>query len=131
VTKVLVFGDDDTSKDRYRFLYQGLCQSAKTRAPRDLRVLKVEGSIRRKLADIGVPDAEVSETPASRFQFVPLELRGPAIVEIDADELKVLTEYVPAAEWTVMVADVVADAVEWVSVAPDKATYQKTLGEIR
>jgi|SRR5581483_2602651 len=121
MVKVLVFENDDQSRDRFAFLYQGLCNSTKTQVPRELARLKAEGSVRKKLEAISTADA----APDGRFKYTTRTLREAAIVELDADEIAILIDYVPAVAWTMAVADLVADAVEWVSVAPEKSAYEK------
>lgn len=112
--KVLEFGNNQLSRDRYAFLYQGLCNSQRLQGPRDLQRLKVEGSVHRKFERIGVPEKD-----ASRFQWVPRSLTCATTLTLTADEIQVLIDYVPANAWSVLAAEGVADAVEWVSLAPE------------
>lgn len=116
MTKVLRFEDDDVSRDRFMFLYQGLCHSEKGQVTRDPKVLKREGALRLKFEAISAPKVE----PPTRYAWVEREPRLPAEVEVDQEDLDMLKDYVPANRWTVMTSDVVADAIDWAWGAPEK-----------
>ncbi len=121
MTKVLHFSDDDESRDRFSLLYQGLCLSTKGQQARDLKQLKKEGKLRKAFEAVSVP----KDKPANRWQFVEHVPTLPADIEVDQEDLDMLKEYCVAVAWSPMVADLVADAIEWAWGAPEKRTLKE------
>lgn len=121
MTKVLHFDDDDVSRDRFSLLYQGLCLSTKGQQARDLKQLKREGALRKRFEAVGPAKA----LPEKRWQFAEREPQLPADVEVDQEDLDMLKEYCLSVAWTTMVADLVADAIEWAWGAPEKRALKE------
>ena len=117
MTKALKFDGSPQSSDRLRFLHHGLCQSPKAQQPREIEVLRREGSLIKRLEAVSVPDPAVQ--PGGRWQFIPRCITQPGEVFVEQADLNLLRDYVLAMPWSPMVAEVVVDAVEWALGAPE------------
>ena len=89
---VLKFADDEQSKDRFRFLYQGLVMSQKAQQPRPLEILRREAAVLSKLEAI----SELDAGPIPGLMALRPEGVGTRELVLTRPEVDLLKEYLPA-----------------------------------
>jgi len=108
----------------FKWLYQGLLIGAALKKHRPSEQMKQERKILRKfkaVSDLKMEDGEDGKAKPALVAETQEPDRIPhldAVVELDFDQIKLLTEYIESIPWLITKADVAFDALEHMESSP-------------